>query len=613
MKFLTNLIKQHLNKLLLISFLLICLFTSASISEVEKAKSNLKKGTELFNNGNYDSSLIFLKYAESLLENSNEKQISIKINSQLAHLYMKLISLDSAFVYYNKNINLKRELGRDDSLTFDYIGIALTFLERGNADTALIFIDTARFYSEKTNQKNVSLENNTGRIYMDKGNFEKALEHFFVALEYAQAENDTLRLIFINLNIGTLYQRMKKLDNALEFYLRSYDLSILSNTLDGMASAYSIGIIYQNKGKYDIALEYNFKAIPICEKLGKYDDLSNIYSNMSNIYMLTKKYDKAEKMLRKSINMSSQFGLQRQLGIAYANMGKTKELMGQADSAVFYLKKSISVVKKLGAPNLLSAVYRLTSDAYEEGGDFENALNYHKKHIDLADSIFSEKVEQQIAELQTKYETEKKEKENNLLKKDIEIERRRAKYFLVLAIVLSLMGVISLALFYFIRNNAVNRKKLAELEAARLEDELESQKRELVLGALSLSRNIEFINSLIDELKDLSDNVSEKGIPILNSIVNKLARQQSDSSWKEFEKRFSEVQGDFYTRLIFEYPKLSQNELKLSAFLKLGMNTKEICSITFQSIRAVEAGRLRLRKKLSLGNGENLCMFLQKF
>ncbi len=56
-----------------------------------------------------------------------------------------------------------------------------------------------------------------------------------------------------------------------------------------------------------------------------------------------------------------------------------------------------------------------------------------------------------------------------------------------------------------------------------------------------------------------------------------------------------------------------ENEINLSAFLKLGMNTKEICSITIQSVRTLEASRLRQGKKLDLAAGENLSMFLQKY
>ncbi len=542
---------------------------------------------------------------------NNDSVISKLVQS--AEQEFNLGNYKEASVFYKRAISKKKQL-QSNELTSEYIGLSLTYLERGQTDTAMLLIDTARYYKNLRNADSIStsLENNSARIYLDQGDFDNALEHFLLALKNAQKEMDTINQVYINLNMGTLYQRMKKYDLALEHYLESYELSKLSNNLHGQATAYSIGIIYQNRGEYEKALEYNRKAIPICKELNNYQDLSRIYSNMSNVFMLMKEYDKAEDMLRKSIKLSSQRDLKRQLAIAYANMGKTKELMGLADSAVFYLEKSILVVEKLGTPNLLSAVYRLTSDAYEEGSDFENAFIFYKKYIELKDSVFSENVEKQIAELQTKYETEKKEKENYLLKQDIEFEKRKSYYLLLLAVILSLMGAISLALFYFIRKNIHTKRELAESEAARLELELESQKRELTLGALSLSRNIEFINSLIGELKDLSDCVSENGLSTLNNIVKKLARQQSGNSWKEFEKRFSEIHSEFYSRLINEFPNLSQSEVKLSAFLKLGMNTKEICSITFQSIRAIEAARLRLRKKLGLTNGDNLSMFLQK-
>ena len=587
-------------------------FAVVSSIKADEVEDILKTGIELRENGNIDSSLILLKQAEVLLESINNEELRVKLNTQLSISYVRLNNFDSAYVYRWNNIALKKKLGWEDSLLTDYIGISYIYLNWGIVDTAMIYIDTARFYQEQTKVISTSLENTTARIYLDKGEFETALEYFFIALENANLENDTLNMIFINGNIGTLYQRMKKYDQALEFYLISYELSKLTNSMEGMATAYSIGIVYRNRGDYEKALEYYTQAIPICEELGKYNDLSNIYSNMSNVYMLTKKYGMAENVLRKSIKYSSELGLQRQLGTAYANLGKTKELMGQVDSAVFYLHKSLAIVESLGADNLQSAVLRLTADAYEEAGDFKSALLYYRKHIDLSDSIFSENVEKQIAELQTKYETEKKEKENNLLKKDIEFEKRKSNYLLLLAVVLVFMGIISLALFYFIRKNIHTKRELAESEAARLEIELESQKRELTLGALSLSRNIEFINSLIEELKDISDYVSEEGIPNLNRIVNKLAGQQADSSWKEFEKRFAEIHSEFYSRLISDYPNLTQSEVKLSAFLKLGMNTKEICAITFQSVRAVEAARLRLRKKLGLAGGDNLGMFLQK-
>jgi len=105
-------------------------------------------------------------------------------------------------------------------------------------------MDTALYYKNLLAADTIitSIENNLARIYMDKGEFDKALEHYIIALENASKEKDTLNQIFINSNIGTLYQRMMKKDMAIKYYLEAYRFSKLSKNDEGMSMAYSIGI-----------------------------------------------------------------------------------------------------------------------------------------------------------------------------------------------------------------------------------------------------------------------------------------------------------------------------------------------------------------------------------
>jgi len=577
-------------------------------------RAYLQLALEQKENYQYDSGLIILEKALTLLEFTDNLQHKADVYAELARMNLYNEQFKQAFYYYNQAIIVGKKLD-NYNIESDYIGLSMTFLERGISDTALLYIDTARYYKEQKNDSviSTSLENNTARIYMEKGNFDIALKYFYRALQNAQKEKDTTNLIYVYLNMGTLYQRMEKYDEALDSYLKSLEISKAANNLEGMAYAYSIGIIYVNRGDYTKALKYYTEAISPCKKLNKLDDLSNIYSNMSNVYMLTNKFDEAAKVLRKSIALSSNAGYQRQLGVAYANMGKTMELSGQDDSSIYYLKKSLFIFQELGTRNLVSTVYKMISDAFETNKDFENALIYKKKQIELADSIFSEKVEKQIAELRTKYKTEKKEQENTLLKKGIELEKKKTSYLTILAIILIFAGVVSIALFYFIRKNALSKKKLAELEAEKLEEKIAHQKRELASSTLTLSRNLEFINSLIEDIQALSDHVdSDKAYSSISRIVKKLEQQNSDKCWEEFETRFQEIHRNFYQKLHNSFPGLTTNDVKLCALLKMGMNTKEICSVTFQSVRTVEAARLRLRKKLGLTNNENLGVFLQK-
>ena len=83
-------------------------------------------------------------------------------------------------------------------------------------------------------------------------------------------------------------------------------------------------------------------------------------------------------------------------------------------------------------------------------------------------------------------------------------------------------------------------------------------------------------------------------------------------SWEEFEVRFQEVYTGYYTKLNTKFPDLTPNELRLCAFFRLNMTTKEIAAITYQSTNSIVVARYRLRKKLGLEKEENLVGFLSK-
>ena len=90
------------------------------------------------------------------------------------------------------------------------------------------------------------------------------------------------------------------------------------------------------------------------------------------------------------------------------------------------------------------------------------------------------------------------------------------------------------------------------------------------------------------------------------------ARYDCYENPNDFELYFKKLYTGFHETLQKKYPDLTSNEIRLCALLKLEMNTKEISSITFQSIRAIETARLRLRKKLGIPRDINLNNFCVK-
>ena len=93
-----------------------------------------------------------------------------------------------------------------------------------------------------------------------------------------------------------------------------------------------------------------------------------------------------------------------------------------------------------------------------------------------------------------------------------------------------------------------------------------------------------------------------------------LAFATNKQIWEELEQHFENISDTFYKNLVSDFPNLTKNERKLSAYLRLNLSTKDIASLTLQSYRSIEIARTRLREKLGLkGNPEDLNTFLLRF
>jgi len=97
----------------------------------------------------------------------------------------------------------------------------------------------------------------------------------------------------------------------------------------------------------------------------------------------------------------------------------------------------------------------------------------------------------------------------------------------------------------------------------------------------------------------------------IQDILREMQSNLDNTVWNEFEVRFQQVHKDFYRKLMQKYPDLTPNEIKICAFLKLNMSSKEISAITFQSVKSLEVARHRLRKKMGIDRDDNLVSVLQ--
>ncbi|RYY29184.1 MAG: transcriptional regulator [Sphingobacteriaceae bacterium] len=165
----------------------------------------------------------------------------------------------------------------------------------------------------------------------------------------------------------------------------------------------------------------------------------------------------------------------------------------------------------------------------------------------------------------------------------------------------------------FLKQEAViSQQKIARLQNEQLQAELQSKGRELANSAMNIVYKNELLQSIRQELSVLRDGSGNK-IPAeqLRKLQKVIADGITDDrDWNLFENSFNETNENFFKKLKADHPGLVPNDLKLCAYLKMNMSSKEIASLFNITLRGVEIRRYRLRKKLKLEHDQNLTEFL---
>jgi PAS domain S-box-containing protein len=156
-------------------------------------------------------------------------------------------------------------------------------------------------------------------------------------------------------------------------------------------------------------------------------------------------------------------------------------------------------------------------------------------------------------------------------------------------------------------------KELLRKDREQLEKDLEAKTRELNTRVTQLIETNELVNGVIEKLKDVTQIEEEYKNRQIQFIINDLEKHGNEDLWQQFEITFGQVHPSFYNDLYEIYPNLTPNERKLCAFLKMNLSTKDISSITHQTIRSIEIARFRLRTKMKLSRSTNLPKFLSGF
>lgn len=148
-------------------------------------------------------------------------------------------------------------------------------------------------------------------------------------------------------------------------------------------------------------------------------------------------------------------------------------------------------------------------------------------------------------------------------------------------------------------------RELIKLRNDKLRAEVESKNRELAVATMSMIKKNEFLNAIKSHLKKVADD------PEVTSVIHTIDRNLNNTDdWKFFEEAFNNADKDFLKKIKELHPGMTPNDLKLCAYLRLNLSSKEIAPLLNISVRSVEVKRYRLRKKMDLLHENSLTEYI---
>jgi len=468
----------------------------------------------------------------------------------------------------------------------------------------LIFM--ARDYFKKKNDlNNLTLsEFYCGRVLQSQGKVEEAMKSYLETKGMAEKINDIYLRGLVEFYIGGLNYDIDQYDEAVSHYQSALNyFSQISDSYKKLSAVYScIGNSFLLENSSDSAFYYYQKGLDLAKSNNDSIRQIDIMQNMGVSFLKIGKVDSAKKMTIKAMELCSDNNQKAKL---YLNLAKIYYQENKKDSALYYsdLALSLSGDEK----SLNASIYKLISKTEESIGNYQKSLYYHQFYTKCLISILDEKENDNILEVQKKY--------------DFELLQNANRKLIIERLWLSILSIIAFVIFSFsfYRNRILNREalliagkqiyQLKELSAKNNEignsisdtavSENNNKLRNILLKQLDVFKKI----SLLEHF--LKEDEKENGRKILKKVNEIMYNSENSFDWEIFYQPVNALHENFLIRLTNSYPELDKEDIIICCLSKIGFNNTEIALLVNSNQNIIQKRKTVIREKTGMKKQEN--------
>ena len=472
---------------------------------------------------------------------------------------------------------------------------------------------------ESRNEKKISLPPwilvNIGNVYYINNDFKNATIKYNEALLnfklFDNIKNKNFGISTVYDNLGSIAELENDFELSIEYYSKAYEIRKENNKIEDLLVS-EMHLMTVNMSQHNM-FNVNKHFIEI-EKLYNqeknnylYDDFSKsfttrnygyAYKHMGSYYLKAEKYKVANEFFEKAQELLSDFpyelpSLQSKIAECYLGLKNYEKAIASANHNINLIKLNLFNKSKINN-------YKILEKIYYEKGDLNNLIKVKDSLLLISKSGYDLNISNKMSDLETNIV---------LSKKRSEINKSRIMYNTYLFILIICFTILAFSLVSLRLNFNLEKEKSKKIlnEKIIVENDLNHKKVELLNKSNFISQRNENLNYLLESVDYIESNTSNSSIKIKQKIKDLLRTENLND---RFEKHFEDVYPGFFKSLIRYSSKLTQNDLRFCAYLKMNQSTDEIAKLTSISIRTVESKKYRVKKKFKIGKDQSLTGFI---